>query len=181
MKLLFDYFPVILFFLAFKFYGIYTATAVIIIATAVQVTWFWLQHHRIPGVHLLTFGIVVLFGGATLILHNPIFIKWKPTVVTWLLALLCCGLPIVTKTKRTFLQYLLDQKITLPAHVWIKLNWGWAFFFLVVGAVNLYVIYHYTTKVWVDFKVFGIIGATLVFSVLQSIYMTKYLKENNST
>lgn len=173
MKILFDYFPIILFFLAFKVYDIYVATVVALGATALQIGFYWLKYRRFALVHLITFGVLLVMGGITLLVKDPIFIKWKPTVLSWVLALVC--LFSMVFTKKTFLQYLLDKKITLPRQVWNKLNASWIVFFLLMGAANLYVVYHYDTNTWVNFKLFGFMGATLVFSILQSLYLAKYL------
>lgn len=175
MKILFDYFPIILFFIAFKTYGIYIATAVTIAASALQIGIFWLKYRRFALTHLITFGVVAILGGITLIFKDPIFIKWKPTVVSWVLALVCLFSALFMR--KTFLQYLLDKKIALPQPVWHKLNASWALFFSLMGAANLYVVYTYDTATWVNFKLFGFLGATLAFSVLQSIYLAKHVIE----
>jgi len=177
MKLLLDYFPIILFFLAFKLYGIYTATVVIIVAAVLQIGIFWLKYRRVSLVQLLTGIIIIVFGGTTLLLKNPIFIQWKPTAISWLLALIC--LISCFATKKTFIQYLLDKTITLPETIWHKVNYSWIVFFFVIGIINLYVVYNYSTNTWVNFKLFGIVGATVVFSVLQSFYLAKHLKTDD--
>jgi len=177
MQILLDYIPIILFFIAFKFYGIYIATAVTLAASILQMGIYWLKFQRFSIMHLITFGTVLIMGGATLLIKDPIFIKLKPTVVSWVLAGICFGSQFVTK--KTFLQHLLGKKISLPEHAWINLNVGWTVFFVIMGAVNLYVVYNYSTDTWVNFKLFGFMGATLVFSILQSIYLAKQLYTNN--
>lgn len=174
MKLLFDYFPIILFFTSFKLYGIYVATAVVIAASLLQISISWFKYHHVPLVHVLTGVILIIFGGSTLLLKDPIFIKWKPTIVSWLLAVICLGSCFITK--KTFMQYLLDKKVELPKTAWQHLNYGWILFFFTIGTINLYVAYAYNTNTWVNFKLFGIVGATIIFSLIQSLYMAKYLK-----
>jgi intracellular septation protein len=175
MKFLFDFFPVICFFVAFKIYGIYTATAVLIVASALQTGIFWLKYRRFELAHVLTFAIALILGGTTLITKNPAFIKLKPTVVSWLMA--AAFLASQFFGKKTLLQYLLDKKVTLEQTVWSKLNLNWIIFLTIIGAVNLYVAYHFSTNAWVNFKVFGVLGATILFSIAQSFYISKKIED----
>jgi intracellular septation protein len=172
-KILFDYFPIILFFIAFKMYDIYVATFVTLAATVLQMGIYWLKFRRFALTHIITFAVLFLLGGTTLIFKDPIFIKWKPTAVSWVLALVCLGSQFITQ--KNFLQYLLDKQISLPQHAWTKLNLSWIVFFVVMGTANLYVVYNCDTATWVNFKLFGFLGATLAFSVLQSVYMARYI------
>src|SRR5579871_1227754 len=174
MKLLFDFFPILLFFIAFKWFDIYTATAVTIVASLIQVFGYRLKHHRFEGMHVITLVIVVLLGGTTLLLHNELFIKWKPTAVYWIFTLLFLATQFIGK--KTLIQRLLDSKLALPQRVWKKLNISWALFFALMGIANLYVLYHFSTNAWVNFKLFGTLILTLVFIVLQGIYMSRYME-----
>jgi intracellular septation protein len=174
MTLLLDYLPIILFFIIFKIYGIYLATAVSIGASMVQIGYFWFTKHKVEPPHLITFLVLLILGGATLLSHNPIFIKWKPTVASWVLALIFLISQFVGK--KTFLEYLMAKKITLPTKIWQKLNVSWFTFFAVIGVANLYVAYHYDLDTWVNFKLFGVMGATIVFGLVQSVYMSKHVK-----
>lgn len=174
MKLLFDFFPIALFFAAYKFYGIFTATIVAMIAVLLQVGFFWFKHRRIEITHAITLILILVLGTATLFSHNEIFIKWKPTAIYWVFALLFLGSQFIGK--KTFIQHLMDNKITLPQSIWQKLNWSWAIFFGLMGTINLYVAYHFNTNTWVNFKLFGALGGTVIFGILQSLYMAKYLK-----
>lgn len=177
MTLLLDYLPIILFFVTFKFYGIYPATAVSIIASIVQISFFWFKNHKVEPTHLITFIVLVVLGGATLISHNSVFIRWKPTVVSWILAILFLISQLINKTgRKTFLEYLMANKITLPKKAWKKLNLSWMTFFATIGIVNLYVAYHYSLNTWVNFKLFGVLGATIIFGFAQSLYMAKHIK-----
>jgi intracellular septation protein len=175
MNALFDFFPIIIFFIAFKIYGIYIATAAVIVASTLQIAIFWLRFRRFELTHVITFAIVFILGGATIITKDPSFIKWKPTVVSWLMVTVFIGMHFFGK--KSLLQYMLDKKITLEKAVWNKLNWNWMIFLTLVGAINLYVAYHFSTAAWVNFKVFGVLGATIIFSVLQSIYINKHMTE----
>ena len=180
MKLLFDLFPVILFFAAYKFFGIFAATATAIAATVMQVVWVKWRHGKVDIMLWVSFGIIIVFGGATLLLHDETFIKWKPTILYWVFAttLLCSNLFF----KKNLMRALMQEKLTLPVRVWNHVNLGWSLFFATLGVVNLYVAFNYPTDTWVNFKLFGATGLMLVFVVLQAMALAKYIdedKENN--
>jgi intracellular septation protein len=175
MKLLFDLFPVILFFVAFKLADIYVATAVAMAATTVQISWVWLRHRRVEPMLWASLVIIVVFGGATLALQDETFIKWKPTVLYWLFALVLAGAPLLFK--RNPMRAMLAKQIELPDHAWDKLNWSWSGFFLFMGVVNLYVAYSFSTDMWVNFKLFGGTGLTLLFVVAQALFLSRYVEE----
>jgi intracellular septation protein len=172
MKLLFDYLPILLFFIGYKLYGIYVATSIAILASFVQVTLYWIKHRRFESIHVITFVCVLIFGGATLLLHNEVYIKWKPTIIYWLLSLFFIGSSFIGK--KTLLQRIMDNSMKLPNVIWQRLNLSWGIFFILLGGTNLFVIYHYSTNTWVNFKLFGTLGLTVAFIVLQSLYMVKY-------
>ena len=178
MKLLFDFFPIILFFAAFKFGGIYVATAVAILATFGQIGWVWFKGRKVEPMLCVSLVIVVLFGGATLLLHNDTFIKWKPTVLYWVFAVVLLGGQVLFR--RNFIRQLLGTQMDLPAVAWTRLNWSWAAYFAVMGIVNIWVAYHYSTAIWVDFKLFGSLGLTLVFAIIQSLMIARYLPQKNA-
>lgn len=174
MKLLFDFFPIVLFFVAYKFYNIYVATAIIILASMMQVGWSWLRYRRVENMHLITLAFVIVLGGATLFLHDEMFIKWKPTVVNWIFALVFLGTQFISK--KPLVQRLMESQVPVTTEkVWGRLNIGWAVFFIFMGAINLYVAYHFSTDTWVNFKLFGMFGFTIIFVVLQSIYLMQYM------
>lgn len=179
MKLLFDFFPIILFFIAYKFQGIYVATSVAIVATFIQVGFVWLKHRRVEAMHLITLALIVVFGGATLLLHDELFIKWKPTVINWLFGLAFLASQYVGKAP--FIQRMMAANVDLPAPVWKKLNLSWALFFLFLGAVNLYVLYNFDTDIWVNFKLFGMLGLTFAFVLLQAVFLSRYMPEPESS
>ena len=183
MKLLFDFFPIVLFFVAYKMHddphrGFLVATAVIIVATAAQVLVMWLRERRVEKIHLAVLAIVVVFGGITLILDDEIFFKWKPTVVNWLFALVFLGSEFVGR--KNIVRRLMDSKVTLPDPVWTRLNVSWVLFFTVCGALNLFVVYNFDTDTWVDFKLFGLMGLTLVFVLGQGLYMMRHMSEEDT-
>ena len=176
MKFLFDLFPLILFFVAYKMYGIFVATAVVIAATFVQLSYFWFKHKRLEKMHLVTLALVVVFGGATIALQDESFIKWKFSIVNWIFGLAFLGSQFIGE--KNLIQRMLDKQITLPQPVWTRLNMSWVVFFMALGSANVYVMFNYDTDTWVDFKTFGNIGLTLLLIVGQGIYMHKHLKPN---
>ncbi len=177
MKFLFDFFPILLFFIAYKAYDIYVATAVAIIAAFIQVGWFWLQHRRFEKMHVITLLLITLLGGATLMLQDPDFIKWKPTIVNWLFGVVFIGSQFIGK--KTIIQRMMESSVELPAAIWIKLNLAWAIFFIFLGFLNLYVAFsgHYDMDAWVNFKMFGMIGLTFIFIIGQAFFIGRYIKE----
>jgi len=174
MKFLFDLFPIILFFVAYKMYDIYVATAVAIAAAFVQTGLFWIKHRKFEKMHVITLGILVVFGGLTLFLRDPVFIKWKPTVVNWLFAATFLGARLFSKT--TLIERMMGHAITVPAAVWTRLNLAWVLFFIFIGIVNLYVAFNYSEDTWVNFKLFGMMGLTLVFVFGQAFYLGRYME-----
>ncbi len=155
--------------------GIYLATAVAIAASFIQVTVYWFIHRRFEKMHLITLALLVILGGATLLLHDIRFIKWKPTAVNWAFALAFLGSQFIGK--KTLVQRMMEQAVTVPKTVWTTLNLSWVMFFIVMGTANLYVAFNYSSEVWVNFKLFGILGLTLVFVFGQAIYMSRYISE----
>jgi len=174
MKFLFDLFPILLFFLAYKLYDIYVATAVAIGAAFVQTGAYWLKHRKFEKMHLITLGILVLFGGLTLALHDPVFIKWKPTVVNWLFGVSFLGSQFIGK--QTLMERAMGHAITVPPPVWVRLTWAWTLFFLFMGLLNLYVAFNFSEETWVNFKLFGMMGLTLVFVFAQAFYLSRHME-----
>ena len=180
MKLLFDLFPVILFFAAFKFQGIYAATAAAIAATLIQIIWTKFRHGKVDTMLWVSFAIIAVFGGATLLLRDETFIKWKPSVLYWMFS----AILLVSNVwfNKNLMKSLLQEKIALPLHVWHRLNLSWSLFFAVLGFINLYVAFNFSTDAWVNFKLFGFTGLMLVFILAQGAWLAKYVdekKENN--
>ncbi len=179
MKFLFDFFPILLFFIAFKLQddpkeGILVATGVAIVATVVQVGLFWGKHHRVERMHLVTLGLIVVLGGLTLLLENEMFIKWKPTAINWLFSLVFLASQLVGE--KPLVRRMMEANIQLPDPVWIRLNVSWVVFFAAMGFANLYVVYNYDTETWVNFKLFGLLGLTLVFVMVQALYLARHIK-----
>ena len=215
MKFLFDFFPLLLFFVAFKFFGIFTATAVVIVASIIQVTWFRLRNGRFEKMHLITMGLVTVLGGLTLALHAKSFVMWKPTAVNWAFATIFLGSHFIGT--QPLIRRLLSAQIELPDRVWSRLSYMWVTFLFVAGAANIYFVRDYVAAetalraaapsieeskienldcaadfsgeaqalceaarhkedVWANFKVPGTIGLTIVFILLQGLYLARHLK-----
>lgn len=174
MKFLFDLFPVILFFIAFKFFGVFVATAVAIAATVVQVAWVWYRHGKVDGMLWVSFGVIVVFGGLTLLLHDETFIKWKPTILYWLFAISL--LVAHFGFRRNLVRAMMDKQMALPDSVWLRLLFSWTGFFAVMGGLNLYVAFNYPLDVWVNFKLFGGMGLMFVFVVIQAMMISRHVE-----
>lgn len=202
-KFLFDLFPVIVFFIAYKLGdaypeasrqllldlglplpgaagdkpGIYLATLIAILASAAQIAWVKLRGHTVETMLWVSMGIILVFGGATLWLHDETFIKWKPTVLYWLFAASIFGAAIFG---RNLIRSLMSTQLELPESAWSRLNLSWGGFFALMGLANLWVAFNYSTDAWVNFKLFGSMGLMLVFVVAQGFMLSKYLdKEEN--
>ncbi|WP_455379866.1 septation protein A [Acidihalobacter prosperus] len=201
MKLLFDFFPVLLFFLVYKFYGsippefihsfnpflpltlkagnhadaIFLATAVAIVASFLQVAIYWLWHRRFETIHLVSLGLITLFGGATLAFHDPLFIKWKPTILNWLFAI--AFLFSQAFGRRTLVERMMSHAITVPSIIWRRLNMGWIVFFALSGCLNIWVAYNYSQDIWVDFKMFGMLGLSIIFIIGQAFYLARFMQD----
>jgi intracellular septation protein len=175
MKFFFDLLPVLAFFVAFQLAGIYVATAVAIATTFVQVAWLKLRGKRVDAMLWASFVIIVVFGGATLVLQDETFIKWKPTVLYWLLGMVLGGAPLMFG--RNLIRAMLSEQVRLPDPVWSRLNWSWVGFFVFMGGLNLYVAYNYSTDLWVNFKLFGGMGLMLVFVVVQALFLARHVED----
>jgi intracellular septation protein len=173
MKFLFDLFPVILFFIAFKFFGIFTATAVAIVATIAQIIYCKIRYGVVDKMLLISGVIITVFGGATLLLKDPTFIQWKPTILYWLFSVSLLGAQLIFK--KNPIRSFMEKQISLPDSVWGKLNLAWALLFVALGFLNLYVAFNYSQDTWVNFKLFGITGIMFVFIVIQTLVLSKYL------
>lgn len=174
MKLLLDFLPIAVFFAAFKLWGIYVATAVAIAATVAQIAWLRWKTGRVEPMQWLSLGVIVLFGGATLLAHNDTFIKWKPTVLYWLMGGALAAGQLVFR--RNLLKTLMGAQMTLPEPAWRVMNWSWIAFFAAMGVVNLWVAYHFSTDAWVNFKLFGGLGLMALFVVAQAFYLSRFMK-----
>ena len=176
MKFLFDLFPVILFFAAYKFADIYVATGAAIAATVGQIAWVWIRHGKVDTMLWVGLGLIGFFGGATLLLRDPVFIKWKPTVLYWLFAVALLFSAAVLR--KNLIRKMLEAQMALPEPLWSRLNLVWAVFFLGMGAANLYVAFNFSEDTWVNFKLFGGMGLMFAFMVAQGLLLAKYVRED---
>jgi len=175
MKILFDFLPIVVFFIAYKMFDIYVATAVAIAASVVQVGFTWWTTRKLEKMQLATLAIIVFFGGATLLLEDEMFIKWKPTAVNWLFGIAFLVSQFVGK--KTLVEHAMGANIHLPPSIWIRLNMSWVVFFMSLGFANLYVMYNFDTDTWVNFKLFGMLGLTVAFVVAQGLYLGRHIKD----
>ena len=156
----------------------YAATAVAIIATIVQVFLFWLKNKRVEKMHIVTLVLITVLGGATLILKDPFFIKWKPTAVNWMFAIAFFGSQFIGE--KPFVKRMMAHAVELPENIWSKLNFAWVVFFTAMGFANLYVAFNYSLSTWVDFKTYGMLGLTVLFVILQAVFLAKHMPDENT-
>lgn len=178
MKLLLDFLPVIIFFIVYKATGnIVLATAILIPATLAQMLYTWIRTHSIEKMQLVTLVLVILLGGATVLFQDKTFIQWKPTVVNWLFALAFLGSQFIGG--KPIVQRLMESNLELPTFAWRKLNIAWVVFFVAMGILNLLVAYTLSEEAWVNFKLFGMLGLTLIFILLQGLYMSRHIQSKS--
>ena len=200
MKFLFDFLPVIFFFIAYKLFGdlppalvglgnqipgvslsqdnpkhaIIFATLVIIIATILQNLLHWVTYKKLEKMHLISLGILLVFGSMTVVSRDPDFIKWKVTIFNWIFATVILGSLYIGK--KPLIERMMSHAITVTDDVWKKLTYSWGAFFIFVGILNYIVAFHFAgidDENWVNFKLFGILGLTFVFMIAQGIYLAK--------
>lgn len=204
MKFLFDMFPVILFFGVFKWgesntdaaqsmvgqylsglvsggsvgpeqAPILLATAVAIIATIAQIGYLLARGRKVDGMLWVSLAIIVVFGGATIYFHNEAFIKWKPTVLYWVFAVVLLGAQLLMN--KNLIRMMMKGQVELPDPIWTRLNLAWAAFFAAMGVINLYITFNFATSTWVNFKLFGFMGLMIAFVVAQTMFLSKYIKD----
>ena len=173
MKLLLDFFPILLFFVSYKLSDIYTATAVLMAATTVQMAVIYLRERSLQTMHKVTLALVLGFGAMTLGLHDERFIKWKPTV-------LYCGMALALALatwvfKKSPIKGLLGSQLELPDPVWSRLNGAWVLYCTFMALANAYVAHNFTTEEWVDFKLWGYVFP-LVFILGQGVYISRHMQ-----
>jgi len=175
MKFLFDLFPVVCFFAVYWFSDLYVATGAAIAATFGQVAWLRLRGRRIEPMLWVSFALIVVFGGLTLVLQDKRFIMWKPTVLYWLFA---GGLAVsATAFRRNLIRAMLEKEMRVPDPVWARLNWSWVGFFATMGGLNLYVAFNFEEATWVKFKLLGGIGLMLLFVLAQALVLARFVEE----
>jgi intracellular septation protein len=205
MKLLYDLFPIILFFVTYHnadalmansaISGLFDpsqpevivatilATAIAIIASFIQVGGYWLKKRSFEKMHLFSLALITVLGGITIVFGDPAFIQWKPTVLNWVFA----GAFLASQYigKKSLVHRMIGGQISLPEHVWVRLNLSWVIFFIISGLANLYVAFYYgldmdektRMDIWVNFKLFGLMGLTFIFVIAQAFYLAKYIED----
>ncbi len=176
MSQLFEFVPVVIFFLVYQWTDLVTATIALMVSVVLQSVVEWKIKGKLERSRWLALILVLLFGGATVLTRNPLFIQWKPTILQWVFALVFLGSHFVGGGK-VLIRRLLERKVALPDAVWIRLNLGWVAFFSVTGGLNLYVAWTFSEQAWVRFKLFGLMGLTLLFVILQGVYMMRYARD----
>ena len=180
MQLLFDFFPVIAFFLTYKITGnMFVATAVIIVAVIAQTAWQWFRHRKISQMALISGALVLIFGGLTLLIHDKVFIQWKVTVVNWLFAAAFLGSRFIGD--KLLIERIMGENVQLERPLWQTLNWAWIGFFTALGAINLYIAYNFSEEFWVNFKLFGMLGLTLVFALAQAVWLSSKMPAEDAS
>lgn len=207
MKQLFDFFPILLFFIVYKFYldlpdelilsinnlfpfmsmqpgelkhAIYLATLTAIVATVIQVILTVVTTRRVEKMHIITLVLLLVFGGATLYFKDPVFIKWKPTAINWLFGAVFFGSQFIGS--KPLVQRMMGHALEIDDNqVWKNLNLAWIGFFIFSGVLNLVVAFNFSEEIWVDFKLFGLMGLTLIFVIGQSFYLARYLPQDGAT
>lgn len=178
MKQLIDFIPLVVFFILYKTHDIYVATGALIIATAIQITVTWVLYKKVEKMQLVTFVMVAVFGGLTIFLHDDNFIKWKVTIVYGIFA---AGLAISQYMGKPLIKGMLGKELELPDAVWNRINGAWALFFVVCAVVNVYIAFRLPLDVWVNFKVFGLLILTLIFTIATGGYIYHHMpKEPDS-
>lgn len=153
------------------------ATAILIPATLLQILYTWIKEHKIEKMQLVTLVLVLVMGGATVIFQDKTFIQWKPTVVNWLFGAAFLGSQFIGT--KTIIERIMSANIDLPQNAWKTLNLAWVFFFLSMGALNLIIAYNFSEETWVNFKLFGMLGLTVIFIIIQGLYMSKYMNNTD--
>ena len=173
MKQLLDFLPLVIFFAVYKFADIYTATGVLIAATAVQLMVTYLLYKQVEKMHLITFAMVTVFGSLTLFFHDDAFIKWKVTIVYGLFAV---GLGVSQLMGKSALKSMLGKEMIVQDKIWAQVTWYWVSFFIICGIVNIYVAFSLPLETWVNFKVFGLTALTLINTVVTVVYLFKHME-----
>lgn len=174
MKQFLDFLPLIVFFVFYKMYDIYTGTWALIIATGIALIYSWYKYRKVEKMTLVTFIMVAVFGSLTIYFHNPEFIKWKVTIIYALFAIALLFTQFVMN--KILIQSILGKEIALPMSVWARLNVAWSLFFIACGLLNIYVAFWLSESAWINFKVFGLTAMMLVFTLLSGVYIYRHMQ-----
>lgn len=182
MKFLFDFFPVVIFYVVFKYnkdaageiQAMIYATAALMIATLIQVAINWIRHKKVEKMHVAVLALALVFGGATIYFQEPVYLIWKVTLANWLFALVFLGSHFIGHTP--LIKRMMQQAISLPDFAWLRLSYLWISFFIVLGAINLIVAFNVSFDTWTDFKMFGVLGITIAFVIVQALYLARFME-----
>ena len=185
MKFLFDFFPVIIFYITYtiskrftgEVEGMVMATALLIAATCAQVLITWLRQRKVEKMHLVVLVLAIVFGGATIYFHEPAYLVWKVTLGNWLFAVAFLASHFIGDSP--IIKRMMAHAVELPEIIWNRLSYMWILFFAIVGVINLIVAHHVSFDAWVNFKLFGMFGLTFVFVIIQSVYLARHVKEKH--
>ncbi len=179
MQLFVDYLPILIFFGAYFYKGIYFATGTLMVVMPVVMFGQWAITRKLNKIYAASTALVLILGGATLLLRNPLFLYWKPTVLNWAIGLAFLGSQFIGE--KPFAQRMLGSATSLEENQWRRLNQIWVVFFLFIGGINIYVAYTFSEPTWVKFKLFGMLGLTLLFVIVQTIWLTVTMNKNESS
>ena len=177
MHALFEYIPLVIFFVVNKFVDIYWASASLIASSALQILYYIIKKEKVPTRNWIFFGLIAVFGGLTIFLHDEAFIKWKVTIINEFFAIAL--LVSYYLFKKNIIKQFLSESINLPDPIWTKLNLAWALFFALCGVLNWYVAFNFDLETWVNFKVFGLTGLMFAFSIITILSLHKYMRDDN--
>ncbi len=178
MKQILDFIPLVVFFVLFKMFDIFVATGALIIATTIQLAVTWFMYKKVEKMQLATFFMVLIFGSLTLFMHDENFIKWKVTIIYVLFA---AGLAISQMMGKPLIKSMLGKELTVPEPVWKRINLAWSLFFVVLAVLNVYIAFTLPLEVWVDFKVFGLLILTLLFTALTGGYIYRHIPKTTDS
>jgi len=186
MKILFDFFPVIVFYVAYtigkrfvgEVQGMIIATALLIAATCIQVGVTWLRKRKVEKMHIVVLVLAIVFGGATIYFHDPAYLVWKVSLANWLFAVAFLASHFIGDSP--LVKHMMQHAIELPEVIWTRLSYMWIVFFISVGIINLIVARSVSFDAWVNFKLFGMLGLTFVFVILQSFYLARHAREKSA-
>lgn len=184
MKQFIDFFPVLIFAIVyFSTKDMILATKLLIGASALQIAVFWLWKRKVEKVHLWTFAILLVMGGLTIFLNDKAFIMWRPTIVNWVFATVFLGSQFIGK--RNLVQVMVEGfmkqaphlRLSFPPEKWLPLNISWVIFFMLLGGLNLFVVYHFDEETWVTYKMVGQTIINMAFMITQFVYLSRYISE----
>lgn len=179
MQALLEYLPLVLFFVVYKMADIYWATGVLIVGSALHILYFIIRGEKVPTKQWVLFALIAGFGGLTIFLRDDTFLKWKVTIINEFFAIALLVSHYIFK--KNLIQQLMGEAVQLPEKIWAKLNLAWVGFFVSCGALNAYIAFNFSQEVWVNFKVFGLMGLTFAFAVGTILSLHKYMPEEEKS